>query len=425
MDFLDRDVKNMPSISYAEYFEGGQSYKCEACGASVKRKEDFLLGNNEASERRQISDLRQLYLLCKCSEGLWLPLKQDRLHNPSHPQYGSGNKVIFAKCEKKEEDFFLRFHIKANIDPDRKMGDKLECLAKDYYKLCCDTIELKLKLRLLNAFLTDRLAHFWVSGRSGLKNSTYDLVQYSSPIFWQDYVSTYFDSCIVRIYRLMDKSWPKKTNSFHTYRKRYLEHYREQECKSQIGEINEQLRNIRNWYVAHNKRQFDPEQFKKPLAILRDSYTNDVLKPINILNKMQGLKIVFCYDPTGDPHIAMPILKIIDNELERYKNADWVGRWSVDGVGLEGSFGVSSTYEFCSNGTFESKDATKVEGEGSSPSETIISRGSYTLTGDSYSMKVENTERTSFVRRSGTWVRDGDTLTLTDDDDGVIVLKKD
>ena len=60
------------------------------------------------------------------------------------------------------------------------------------------------------------------------------------------------------------------------------------------------------------------------LAVLYDFYTDKVLKSINTLNKMQGLKIVFSYDPGKtllDKGIARPILKIIDNELERYKEA--------------------------------------------------------------------------------------------------------
>ena len=63
---------------------------------------------------------------------------------------------------------------------------------------------------------------------------------------------------------------------------------------------------------------------KKGLAILYDFYTNKVLKSINTLNEMQGLKIVFSYDPRKTllhAGIARPILEIIDNELERYKHA--------------------------------------------------------------------------------------------------------
>ena len=45
---------------------------------------------------------------------------------------------------------------------------------------------------------------------------------------------------------------------------------------------------------------------------------------LTLVNKMQGLKIVFSYAPREtlllDKGIALPILKIIDNELERYKH---------------------------------------------------------------------------------------------------------
>ena len=370
MEFLDADVKTMPSLSYTKYFEGVRSYECEDCETiiypdmgycrecvkpnlkhlpifccecqePIEPKTDYLLDNNEVSE------LPQVYLLCKCSKGLWLPLVQDhlpldnlnervltvdnlikgvhwRLCNPNPSKYVNNNKVYFTKCQKKEEDFFLRSYIKANIDPDQRMGDELESLANDYYKLCSDTINLNLKLGLLYVFLPNKWGYYNISIRSGLENSINDLVQYSSPIFWADYVSTYFDSCIVRIYRLMEGSPQDHTNSYNRYRNRYLEHYPEQKSKSGICSIDTQLSEIRNQYTAHDDTRFSPEVLQEGLAVLYDFYTDKVLKSINTLNKMQGLKIVFSYDPGKtllDKGIARPILKIIDNELERYKEA--------------------------------------------------------------------------------------------------------
>ena len=201
------------------------------------------------------------------------------------------------------------------------MGDELESLSKDYYKLCYDTINLNLKLGLLNVFLDNQLGYYLISG---LENSTHDLVQYSSPIFWDDYVDTYFDSCIVRIYRLMDEYSEEHTNSYQRYRKRYLKHYREKKSKSGICSIDKRLSKIRNQYIAHDDTRFNLEILQEGLVVLRDFYTNKVLKSINTLNEMQGLKIVFSYDPREtllDKGIAIPILKIIDNELERYKYA--------------------------------------------------------------------------------------------------------
>ena len=248
MEFSDSDVKKMPSLSYTKYFEGLQSCECEdcktiihpymghcrecrksnlkplpifcrECRAPIEYKEDYFLDNNEVSE------LPQVYLLCGCSKGLWLPLVQDRLPfdnqrvltvddltkgghwslcNPNPSKYVNSNCVHFTKCQNKEKDFFLRSYIKANIDPDQRMGDELESLANDYYKLCHDTINLYLKLGLLYVFLPNKWGYYIISINSGLENPIDDLVQCSSPIFWADYVSTYFDSCIVRIYRLME-----------------------------------------------------------------------------------------------------------------------------------------------------------------------------------------------------------------------------
>ena len=337
MKFLDRDVKKMSSLSYAEYYEGVQSHECKECRAPIEHKTDYLLDNNEVSE------LPQVYLLCNCS--IWLPLEKDlipfdnqrvltgddlmnkyvwHLRNPNPSKYVNNNEVYFTKCQKKEKDFFLQSHIKANIDPDQKMGEELESLSKDYYKLCSDTIDLNLKLGLLNVFLNHTVGHHWISMRSGLENSINDLIQYSSPIFWTDYVITYFDSCIVRICRLMEKNPKPSTNCYRTYKSCYLEHYPEKRSKSGgICKLNEGITTTRNWSTAHVDVRFNSnlEELQEPLALLYDEYTNKVLKSINTLNEMQGLKIVFSYDPGKlclDKSIARPILRIIDNVLKRY-----------------------------------------------------------------------------------------------------------
>ena len=123
-------------------------------------------------------------------------------------------------------------------------------------------------------------------------------------------MSTYFDSCIVRIYRLMEGSPQEHTNSYHRYKNRYLEHYPKQKSKSGICKIDPRLKKIRDHYIAHNDRRFyleetQLEKLKEALAVLYDSYTNEVLKSINTLNKMQGLKIVFSYDPRKTLHIKV------------------------------------------------------------------------------------------------------------------------
>ena len=357
MEFLDADVKTMPSLSYTKYFEGVRSYECEdcetiiypdmgycseceksnlkhlpifccECQAPIEYKTDYLLRNNEVSE------LRQVYLLCNCSKGLWLPLVRGstimtfdywHLCEPVPSKYANNNRVYFTKCQREEEHLFLQSYIKSNIDPHQEMEDELESLANDYYKLCSDTINLNLKLGLLNVFLDYKHGYYHIFADSGLENSINDLVQYSSPIFWEDYVNTYFDSCIVRIYRLMDEYSEEHTNSYQRYKNRYLKHYPEQRSKSGIcNKIDPRLSEIRKQYTAHDDRRFNLAALQEGLKVLYDFYTNGVLKSINILNDMQGLKIVFSYNPREthlDKGIALPILRIIDNELERYKYA--------------------------------------------------------------------------------------------------------
>ena len=342
MKFLDSDVKTMPSLSYTEYYEGVQSHECKKCRRPIQHKADYLLDNNDVSE------LPQVYLLCNCPKGLWLPLakylppsdnqrdnQRDQravtvddlnnwhwyLCNPNPSKYDAkNNSIYFTKCQKKEKDFFLQSYIKANIDPEKKLEDELESLANDYYKLCCDTIALNLKLGLFNVFLNNTVGHHHISARSGLENSINELIQYSNPIFWGDYVKTYFDSCIIRFRRLMERKTKKEPNCYLTYKNRYLKYYPEKKSKSGgIRKLNNDIKRIGDKYVAHNDRGLNPEELREPLKLLYCEYTNKVLESINTLNEMQGLKIVFSYDPGKlclHKSIAMPILRIIDNVLK-------------------------------------------------------------------------------------------------------------
>ena len=170
LGFDSGNVKKMPSLSYTQFLEGMQSYECEdckaiivptmghckeclktnlkhlpifcsECRAPIEYKTDYLLNDNDVSE------LPQVYLLCSCSKGLWLPLAKDRaimtlahvnedvrwhLCNPNPSKYANNSWVYFTKYPQKEEDLFLKSYIKANIDPDQKMGGELESLSKDY-----------------------------------------------------------------------------------------------------------------------------------------------------------------------------------------------------------------------------------------------------------------------------------------------------
>ena len=123
----------------------------------------------------------------------------------------------------------------------------------------------------------------------------------------------------------MDPSSGEHTNSYQRYSNRYQKYYPQKKSKSGICSIDKRLSKIRNQYIAHDDTRFNLEILQEGLVVLRDFYTNKVLKSINTLNEMQGLKIVFSYDPREtlllDKGIAIPILKIIDNELERYKYA--------------------------------------------------------------------------------------------------------
>jgi len=356
---IPREMTTVPAMPYCRSCSGFNLKRlfpiCEECQSPIEYKADYFLDNNE------VSGLPRVYLLCGCSKGVWFPLVKEGidgiimvredgeeddfspmavdaplpiytfvesrywyLFNPSLSKYANNNPVRFTKCQKREQDYFLRSYIKANIDPCQRMGGELESFSKAYYKLCVDTINLNLKLGLLYVFLPNKWGYYTISINSGLKNSIDDLVQYSNPFFWQDYAKTYLDSCIMGISRLMEESPEEYTNSYRAYAKRYTDcYYPEQKDKSGISRPDPRLSRIieiRNWYVAHDDIRFDPAILHEGITDLVDIYKDQILTSINTLNKMQRLKIVFSYDPHEifiNKGVALPILKIIDNELSR------------------------------------------------------------------------------------------------------------
>ena len=77
---------------------------------------------------------------------------------------------------------------------------------------------------------------------------------------------------------------------------------------------------------------------------------------------------------------------------------------------------------------------TKVTGLDFSGGGSIIATGTYTLSGSNYTLTITNEEGTGIFREekgffgadsaTGTWYREGNTLTLNSDEGGGMVLKK-
>ena len=129
--------------------------------------------------------------------------------------------------------------------------------------------------------------------------------------------------------------------------------------------------------------------------------------------------------------------------------SDWVGTWSletVDGQSLEqtsaaefGELGidvsiVTNSWTFNGDGTVEAEIRAKIEGEGEGVEITATlsqtATGTYSLSGSSYTLTLEITfnllggTETQTDEDTGTWSRQGNTLTLNSDDGETTVFKK-
>ena len=135
---------------------------------------------------------------------------------------------------------------------------------------------------------------------------------------------------------------------------------------------------------------------------------------------------------------------------------DWVGTWKIETAdgenyeqlfeeNLEAEFGegvnvsiVANEWRFNNDGTLERELAFKVTGkigdEDISGTLTLKGTGTYSLSGSNYTVTYtlqedgtgwfEGEEETFTEEASGTWSREGNTLTINSDDGTTIVFKR-
>ena len=124
-------------------------------------------------------------------------------------------------------------------------------------------------------------------------------------------------------------------------------------------------------------------------------------------------------------------------------NDEWVGTWSLETFGgqsldqvLEKELGretvtisiVTNNWIFNNDGTLEAEIGFKIGNQGGDSAITITSSskitGTYSLSGSSYTLTLEEIPILSLKESTGTWSREGNTLTLNSDNGGSIAFKK-
>lgn len=122
---------------------------------------------------------------------------------------------------------------------------------------------------------------------------------------------------------------------------------------------------------------------------------------------------------------------------------DWVGTWSLetyDGQGLEQVLEeelapegvtisiVANNWTFNDDGSLEAEIGFRLGNQGSDSgiglTSTIRTAGTYSLSGSNYTLTLEEIPIASLKESSGTWSREGDTLTLNSDSGNNIAFKK-
>ena len=122
---------------------------------------------------------------------------------------------------------------------------------------------------------------------------------------------------------------------------------------------------------------------------------------------------------------------------------EWIGTWSLetfDGQSLdqvlEKELGreavtisiVTNNWTFNNDGTLEAEIGFRLGNQGGDSAIAITSSnkttGTYSLSGSSYTLTLEDIPILSLKESTGTWSREGNTLTLNSDNSGSIAFKK-
>ncbi len=131
------------------------------------------------------------------------------------------------------------------------------------------------------------------------------------------------------------------------------------------------------------------------------------------------------------------------NDNETDDDNEWVGTWSLDTFGgqtleqvLEQELGtegvtvsiVINNWTFNDDGTLEAEISFKLGNQGGDSAFAITSSskttGTYSLSGSNYTLTLEEAPIASLKESTGTWYREGNTLTLNSDNGGSIAFKK-
>lgn len=122
---------------------------------------------------------------------------------------------------------------------------------------------------------------------------------------------------------------------------------------------------------------------------------------------------------------------------------DWVGTWSLetyDGQGLEQVLEqelapegvtisiVTNSWTFNNDGTLEAEIGFRLGNQGSDSAialtSTIKTAGTYSLSGSNYTLTLEEIPIASLKESTGTWNREGNTLTLNSNNGDNIAFKQ-
>ena len=218
---------------------------CDKCNNKIVLKQDYVLVNPNYKEHL-FSNTKQNYLVCSCSDFIYLPVIEDYvfLEQPQtsedntkilsldnikkgysllkNPQYHDANTKIIRvnKIDIQDRIWFLSDHIRLKCQekhPKLKAPnwDKIENMIRGYYEIW---VKLNRNYSILDS-LTPKRHSFQYAGdplRWGLV-SNMETIHNENPVFWFDYRKRIYTDIVIDICNLMDKRTNNDTVSFSFY----------------------------------------------------------------------------------------------------------------------------------------------------------------------------------------------------------------
>ena len=217
---------------------------CDKCNDKIVLKQDYVLVNPD-NKQHLFSNVKQNYLVCSCSDFIYLPVNEKYVFLEPSPtiedntgksvlsldkikqgysllknplSHDANTKIIRVnKIDIQDRIWFLSEHIPTKCkekhpELEKSVCDKIENMVRGYYEIW---VELNRSCRILDG-LSPRFFPFRFMGDPLIQGvvSNIETIYNENPILWSDYLKRIYTDIVIGICNLIDMDTENDTISF-------------------------------------------------------------------------------------------------------------------------------------------------------------------------------------------------------------------